>query len=83
MFRIIQRQQYASADMALTRDYGHNCMIYTVHTRTVRELVKDYEIIYTPCHRSHIDYLLLSYVIYKRGLMIPYIVVGDKLNLPL
>ncbi|XID74757.1 glycerol-3-phosphate 1-O-acyltransferase PlsB [Alkanindiges sp. WGS2144] len=52
------------------------------HFQTVRELAEKYEIIYTPCHRSHIDYLLLSYVIYKRGLMIPYIAAGDNLNLP-
>ena len=38
--------------------------------------------LFTPCHRSHIDYLLLSYVIYKRGLMVPYIAAGDNLNLP-
>ncbi len=49
---------------------------------TVRELAKDYEIVYTPCHRSHIDYLLLSYVIYSRGLMVPYIAAGDNLNMP-
>lgn len=49
---------------------------------TVRELAKDYEIIYTPCHRSHIDYLLLSFVIYKRGMMVPYIAAGDNLNMP-
>ncbi len=49
---------------------------------TVRELADKYEIIYTPCHRSHIDYLLLSFVIYKRGLMVPYIAAGDNLNLP-
>ena len=48
----------------------------------MRELAKEYEIIYTPCHRSHIDYLLLSYVIYKRGLMVPYIAAGDNLNMP-
>jgi len=33
------------------------------HFDTVRDLAKDYEIVYTPCHRSHIDYLLLSFVI--------------------
>jgi glycerol-3-phosphate O-acyltransferase len=49
---------------------------------TVRELAKDYEIVYTPCHRSHIDYLLLSYVIFKRGLRVPHIAAGDNLNLP-
>jgi glycerol-3-phosphate O-acyltransferase len=52
------------------------------HFQTVRELAEDYELIYTPCHRSHIDYLLLSFVIYKRGLMVPYIAAGDNLNLP-
>lgn len=40
------------------------------------------EIIYLPCHRSHIDYLLLSYVIYHRGLQVPHVAAGDNLNLP-
>ncbi|MCE1271060.1 MAG: glycerol-3-phosphate 1-O-acyltransferase PlsB [Acinetobacter sp.] len=71
------------ADMALTRLWTQLYDGVEVHNfSTVRELAKDYEIIYTPCHRSHIDYLLLSYVIYKRGLMIPYIAAGDNLNLP-
>ncbi|MGH1400798.1 MAG: glycerol-3-phosphate 1-O-acyltransferase PlsB, partial [Acinetobacter tandoii] len=50
---------------------------------TVRELAQDYEIVYTPCHRSHIDYLLLSYVIFNRGLMVPHIAAGINLNLPI
>ena len=53
------------------------------HFDTVRELAKDYEIVYTPCHRSHIDYLLLSYVIFNRGLMVPHIAAGINLNLPI
>ena len=36
--------------------------------------------IYVPCHRSHIDYLLLSYVIFTRGLMPPHIAAGANLN---
>ncbi|MEM8547524.1 MAG: glycerol-3-phosphate 1-O-acyltransferase PlsB, partial [Pseudomonadota bacterium] len=40
------------------------------------------ELIYVPCHRSHIDYLLLSYVLYKQGLSLPYIAAGINLNLP-
>ncbi|MGB0126766.1 MAG: glycerol-3-phosphate 1-O-acyltransferase PlsB [Rhodocyclaceae bacterium] len=40
------------------------------------------ELVYVPCHRSHIDYLLLSYVIYHRGLLPPHIAAGDNLNLP-
>ena len=39
-------------------------------------------IVYVPCHRSHIDYLLLSYIIFNRGLMVPHIAAGANLNLP-
>jgi glycerol-3-phosphate O-acyltransferase len=39
-------------------------------------------LIYVPSHRSHIDYLLLSYVLFRHGLMIPHIAAGDNLNLP-
>jgi len=49
----------------------------------IRELAKSSEIIYTPCHRSHIDYLLLSYSLFHRGLNIPHIAAGINLNLPI
>ena len=52
------------------------------HFERVRKLAVDHEVIYVPCHRSHVDYLLLSYVIYKRGLSIPYIAAGDNLDVP-
>lgn len=53
------------------------------HFERVRALAADHEIIYVPCHRSHIDYMLLSYVIYKRGLSIPYVAAGDNLDVPI
>lgn len=40
-------------------------------------------IVYLPCHRSHIDYLLLSYVLHQRGLTPPHIAAGENLNLPI
>lgn len=47
----------------------------------VRKLALDgHEIVYVPCHRSHIDYLLLSYVLYKEGLFPPHIAAGINLN---
>lgn len=49
----------------------------------VKELAASNEIVYTPCHRSHIDYLLLSYVLYQNGLTPPHIAAGKNLNLPL
>src|SRR5690554_591747 len=39
-----------------------------------------HEIVYVPCHRSHMDYLLLSYVIYKEGLVPPHIAAGVNLD---
>ncbi|OUS38355.1 glycerol-3-phosphate 1-O-acyltransferase [Oleispira antarctica] len=44
---------------------------------------KDNAIIYVPCHRSHIDYLLLSYVLYHNGLQVPHIAAGINLNMPI
>ncbi|WP_121973455.1 glycerol-3-phosphate 1-O-acyltransferase PlsB [Acinetobacter stercoris] len=71
------------ADIALTKLWTQLYDGVEVHNfDMVRELAKDYEIVYTPCHRSHIDYLLLSYVIFKRGLMVPHIAAGINLNLP-
>ncbi|MEJ2601850.1 MAG: glycerol-3-phosphate 1-O-acyltransferase PlsB [Gammaproteobacteria bacterium] len=40
------------------------------------------EVVYVPCHRSHFDYILLSYVLYHRGLSLPYVAAGVNLNLP-
>ncbi len=48
---------------------------------TVRRLAQDgHEIVYVPCHRSHMDYLLLSYVLYNEGLVPPHIAAGINLN---
>lgn len=41
---------------------------------------RGHEIVYVPCHRSHMDYLLLSYVIYQQGLVPPHIAAGINLN---
>jgi glycerol-3-phosphate O-acyltransferase len=40
------------------------------------------EVVFAPCHRSHMDYLLLSYVIYRKGYAVPHIAAGINLNLP-
>ena len=49
---------------------------------TVREVTKDHAVIYAPCHRSHIDYLLLSSMLFEEGIMVPHIAAGINLNLP-
>ena len=40
------------------------------------------EVVYVPCHRSHMDYLLMSYVVYHKGYAVPHIAAGINLNMP-
>jgi len=56
--------------------------INVTNNQSVAELSHSHELVYVPCHRSHIDYLLLSYVIHREGLAIPYIAAGKNLNMP-
>ena len=41
-----------------------------------------HEVIYVPCHRSHLDYLLVSYLVHENGFTPPHIAAGINLNLP-
>jgi glycerol-3-phosphate O-acyltransferase len=52
------------------------------HFETLREVAPGHEVIYVPCHRSHVDYLLLSYQLMEKGIAIPHIGAGVNLNLP-
>ncbi len=46
----------------------------------LRELAHSHEVLYLPSHRSHADYLLLSYTLYQHGLVPPHIAAGINLN---
>jgi glycerol-3-phosphate O-acyltransferase len=52
------------------------------HFDTLKRVAPGHEVIYVPCHRSHIDYLLLSYHLYQSGIVPPHIAAGVNLNLP-
>ncbi|MGH8185480.1 MAG: glycerol-3-phosphate 1-O-acyltransferase PlsB [Steroidobacteraceae bacterium] len=52
------------------------------HFEQLQKIVDGNEVVYVPCHRSHIDYLLLSYVIYYKGYVVPHIAAGINLNMP-
>ncbi|GAB4182839.1 MAG: glycerol-3-phosphate 1-O-acyltransferase PlsB [Wenzhouxiangellaceae bacterium] len=52
------------------------------HFNKFQGVAQGYEVIYVPCHRSHIDYLLLSFLLYQRGFVCPHIAAGVNLNLP-
>jgi glycerol-3-phosphate O-acyltransferase len=53
------------------------------HVETIKQAAPGHAVVYTPSHRSHMDYLLLSYLLYQRGLVPPHIGAGVNLNLPL
>ncbi|HOI73330.1 MAG TPA: 1-acyl-sn-glycerol-3-phosphate acyltransferase [Syntrophales bacterium] len=45
----------------------------------IRNLSKKMPFVVVPCHRSHIDYLLLSYVFYKHNIQMPFIAAGTNM----
>ncbi|MDX1480659.1 MAG: glycerol-3-phosphate 1-O-acyltransferase PlsB [Woeseiaceae bacterium] len=53
------------------------------HGARLQDVAEGREIIYVPCHRSHFDYLLLSYIVYHQGLSLPHVAAGINLNLPI
>jgi glycerol-3-phosphate O-acyltransferase len=53
------------------------------HIENLSGVADGTEIIYVPCHRSHMDYLLLSYIIYRKGFAVPHVAAGANLNMPL
>ncbi|QDW67897.1 glycerol-3-phosphate 1-O-acyltransferase PlsB [Luteimonas granuli] len=52
------------------------------HLDQLKAAAPGHEVVYVPCHRSHMDYLLLSYLLYTRGIVPPHIAAGINLNLP-
>ncbi len=52
------------------------------HVERLHAVAGDSTIVYVPCHRSHFDYLLLSYIVYEESLQIPHVAAGINLNLP-
>jgi glycerol-3-phosphate O-acyltransferase len=52
------------------------------HAATLAAVAEGNEIVYVPCHRSHMDYLLLGYAIYVHGYAVPHTAAGINLNLP-
>src|SRR3546814_14377707 len=52
------------------------------HLDRFKAVAPGHEIVYVPSHRSHMDYLLLSYLLYDRGIVPPHIVAGVNLDMP-
>jgi glycerol-3-phosphate O-acyltransferase len=52
------------------------------HLENLAAVADGAEVIYVPCHRSHMDYILLSYIIYRKGFAVPHVAAGVNLNMP-
>lgn len=50
------------------------------HLQRLRETAHEASLIYLPSHRSHMDYLLVSYILYTEGIALPQIAAGINLN---
>lgn len=46
----------------------------------IREIARRMPFVVIPCHRSHVDYLLLSYLLYKNNIPLPRVAAGDNMN---
>ena len=51
--------------------------------RTVMSTAQKGPLILLPTHKSHVDYLLVTYMCFDYGLPIPYVVAGENLNIPI
>ncbi len=73
------RIAYFILNWFLRRIYGET---RAYHFERFKEQALGRTIVYVPCHRSHADYILLSFLLYVRGLAVPHIAAGINLNLP-
>lgn len=56
--------------------------VHMHHFDKLRAVAPGHEIIYVPCHRSHVDYLLMSWLLHQNNFVVPHIAAGINLNLP-
>ncbi len=45
-------------------------------------LQRDIPVIILPMHRSHLDYILMSFILHIYGIRVPFVAAGDNLNIP-
>ncbi|KAJ3323380.1 hypothetical protein HDV06_001900 [Boothiomyces sp. JEL0866] len=71
----------------LARLYHRGIHVSEPEVRSLRQVAKEasdnnVSLIFVPCHKSHVDYLVVSYVLYRMGIALPHIAAGDNLNMP-
>lgn len=45
----------------------------------VKKVARSKTLVYIPCHKSHIDYLILSYILFQNNLFTPFVAAGKNL----
>ena len=53
------------------------------HFERIERLSRECQIVYVPSHQSHMDYLVLSYILFEKGLATPHVAAGINLNIPI
>jgi glycerol-3-phosphate O-acyltransferase len=71
----------------LARLYHRGIHVNDEEVRILRNVAQkaaeqEVSLVFMPCHKSHIDYLVVSYVLYNMGIALPHIAAGDNLNMP-
>lgn len=46
----------------------------------IREALRQGTPVLVPCHRSHLDYMLISSLLYSHDIVVPHVVAGDNLS---
>ena len=77
----------ASVNEILATMYNYGAHVRMSQVLELRRIAaeaakKKQSIIFLPCHKSHIDYLVLSWILYRVGLSLPHIIAGDNLDMP-
>ena len=57
--------------------------IPTEDLEKIRTAMRRGTVVLAPCHKSHFDYVLISWVLYDNKLIIPHVVAGANLAIPL
>jgi glycerol-3-phosphate O-acyltransferase len=52
----------------------------TINLQKVKWAARNQTLVYIPCHKSHIDYLILSYILFRNNLYTPFIAAGANLS---
>jgi len=57
--------------------------VEVLHADALAKIAPGKGLVYLPNHRSHLDYLLLSYLVHAQGLAPPHTAAGANLNFPI